>query len=158
MQNYIKPKADLAICDAARDTSIPARASLVWNLISRDCSIIEWHDRIESCEAAADPGGRLKRVMVLKSRAGRDPIRMVETELLRSPEIMTISYVVEIEGLPIENYHAQIMVADEDGGCHLVQRSRFTAPRDLATDMRSLVEDFYRVGQEGIAEMMRRAG
>ena len=85
-------------------------------------------------------------------QVGEHPVTtMYEVELLRSDEIMTIAYIVDIENLPVENYHAQISVTPiSDTQCEARIRSRFIGVDwgIPGLDAQNIVTDFYTKGPQ----------
>ena len=141
------------ICEVAYSVRIEADSSSVWNKICEACSILDWNERIAKCESSLSDQGQIVRHYTLHPVNGFTPT-MVETELLRSDAIMTITYMVEMTILPITDYVAQILVTPlEDGACEAQIRSRFV---DTGTgpDAAELVDGFYRVGLDALAKLM----
>lgn len=103
------PDPKRTIIEVSEDIAINADAKLVWDMICKPCSLKAWHDDVDTCTPSED-AGRKARTYVMKQVKKHPPVKMYEVELLRSPEIMTISYVVDVQNLPVENYHAQITV------------------------------------------------
>ena len=147
-------QATKRIVDVSEETTIPAPAAAVWAKLCEENSAREWHDRIDTSDEYVDDKGRLTRKFVLHEAEG-ERIVMYESEILRSDDIMTITYVVEMTVLPITAYHAQIMVSPAaDGGSRVVWRSRMTQPDTDLFDAHALVTDFYRTGLAGLARVM----
>ncbi len=141
------------IWEASYSVRISAEPRSVWDKVCAECSILEWNARIADCKSSVNSQGQIVRNYVLHTVAGYEPT-MVETELLRSDAIMTITYMVEMTVLPITDYVAQILVTPtDDGGCEVQIRSRFV---DTSADQSAtlMVEDFYRVGLDKLAEIM----
>lgn len=141
------------ICEASYSVRIAAEPRAVWDKICAECSILEWNARIAECKSGVSEQGQIVRHYVLHPVGPYVPT-MVETELLRSDAIMTITYKVEMTVLPITDYVAQILVTPtEDGSCEARIRSRFvdTSPGHDAVGM---VDQFYRIGLDALAELM----
>lgn len=119
------PKSKRSIVEVSETITIKADASKVWNMICMPCSLKEWHDDVDTCTPTED-AGRKARTYVMKQVGAHPPVTMYEVELLRSPEIMTIAYVVDVQNLPVEHYHAQITVTPVgEGQCETRIRSIF---------------------------------
>ncbi|MEM0923502.1 MAG: SRPBCC family protein [Pseudomonadota bacterium] len=146
------------IAEVTRAVEIAAPAERVWAAITGETAILDWHPAVASCTAGVDDAGRLTRHMVLHPAPdvppGTPPIAMFETELLRSAAIFTISYVVEIEGLAIRDYHAQMSVTPEEAGCLTRLRSRFVMPVSATPDPRVQVAEFYEMGLARLARQL----
>ncbi len=113
------------IVEVSETVAIKADAVDVWDMICRPCSLKEWHDDVDTCTPTED-AGRRARTYRMKQVGAHPPVTMYEVELLRSPEIMTIAYVVDVQNLPVDHYHAQITVTPvADGRCTTRIRSIF---------------------------------
>lgn len=138
------------ICEVSHTVATTAPAEAVWSKICAPCSILEWNPRIVKCDSRETDQGQIVRDYVLFP-GGDDAPTMVETELLRSDPIMTITYMVEIKGLPITDYVAQILVTpDGETGCTVEIRSRFV-DLEVGVDAAQLVVDFYQIGLETLS-------
>ncbi|MEM7507927.1 MAG: SRPBCC family protein [Pseudomonadota bacterium] len=154
-----RPQSQGRIVEVRKDWGVNAPALAVWQMITGECAILDWHDRIATCRSYLNDQGLLTRDYVLHAEPGETPITMVETELLRSDPIMTITYVVEIQGLPITDYHAQMMVTPETEDRALATiRSRFVMypTGDPALDARDIVAGFYQSGLLKLADVVGR--
>ena len=141
------------ICEVAYSVRIEADSAAVWDKICEPCSILQWNERIAECENALSDQGQIVRHYTLHPVAGVTPT-MVETELLRSHAIMTITYMVEMTVLPISDYVAQILVTPlEDGGCEATIRSRFVDTETMP-GAEAMVADFYKIGLDALAALM----
>lgn len=119
------PNPDRKIVEVSETIAIKANAADVWNLICKSCSLKEWHDDVDTC-TPTDDDVRRARTYVMKRVGKHKPVTMYEVELLRSPEIMTIAYVVDVQNLPVDHYHAQITVTPTtEGECETRIRSIF---------------------------------
>jgi len=140
---------DRTIIEVSETIDIGAAPASVWNKICEPCSLKEWHDDVDTCERSEDDQGRLARTYVMKTTGAHPAVTMYEVELLRSPEIMTIAYVVDVRNLPVENYHAQITVTPiSDDTCRTRIRSIFVGV-DWGVpglDPAKFVSEFYRRG------------
>ena len=152
------PSFHRRIVEVSQERAIAAPAIDVWNKICEPCSLTQWHDDVVSCERSIDEQGRLARHYVMR-QVGENPVtKMYEVELLRWDEIMTIAYIVDIENLPIEHYHAQISVTPiSDTECEARIRSRFIGLdwRIPGLDAQNVVTDFYTSGLKKLGEIMR---
>ncbi|MEM7212169.1 MAG: SRPBCC family protein [Pseudomonadota bacterium] len=141
------------ICEVAHTVTISAAAEAAWKTICAPCSILDWNPRIVGCDSRTNGHGQIVRDYVLFP-GGEDAPTMVETELLRSDGIMTITYMVEMRGLPISDYVAQIVVTPQAGqGCSVEIRSRFV-DLEVGIDASDLVRDFYAIGLETLADRL----
>lgn len=141
------------IREVSYSVSIAAPAEKVWRKICAPCSILEWNARIVQCESRTNGQGQIVRDYVV-APGGEDAPMMTETELRRSDPIMTITYFVEMVGLPIQEYVAQILVTPTgETGCTAEIRSRFV-DLEVGVDAGQLVRDFYSVGLDRLAELM----
>ena len=137
------------IVEVSETIDIKASPATVWNKICEPCSLKEWHDDVDTCERSHDDKGRLARNYVMKPNGDHKPVTMYEVELLRSPEIMTIAYIVDVRGLPVENYHAQITVTPvDDDACQARIRSIFVGVDwgVPALEPGRVVSEFYKRG------------
>ena len=85
-------------------------------------------------------------------------VTMTETELVRSGATMTIVYLVDIKGLPLADYVAQMTVTPLSASrCAVTNRARFRdlAGKSDAFDAEILVADFYDSGLAGLAELVQ---
>ena len=138
------------ICEVSHTVTAQADPKAVWDLICAPCSILDWNPRIVNCDSRTNAQGQIVRDYVLHPGGDGAPT-MVETELLRSDAIMTITYMVEMVGLPITDYVAQILVTPNDaGGCSVEIRSRFV-DLEVGVDTSELVLGFYTIGLETLA-------
>lgn len=148
---------DRRIIEVSQERVIHAPAIDVWNKICEPCSLTQWHDDVETCKRSFDKEGRLARNYVMK-KVGKNPAtEMYEVELLRSTEIMTIAYIVDVKHLPIEHYHAQISVTPiSDAQCEARIRSRFVGVDwgHPALEPQNVVTDFYTKGLTKLGELM----
>ena len=78
------------ICEVSERKQVAATAESVWQKICEPCSIRQWNSRIADCETFENDQGQIVRNYVLASETAEAPT-MVETELLRSNDIMTIT-------------------------------------------------------------------
>ncbi|MEL6999352.1 MAG: SRPBCC family protein [Pseudomonadota bacterium] len=132
----------------------PAAASEVWQRICAPCSILEWNPRIAECHSYTNAAGQVMRDYVLAPGGDGAPT-MVETELSRLDAIMTITYTVDINGLPISDYVAQISVTPAgDADCEVELRSRFVDLGVPGVDASDLVAMFYEAGLQGLSDLM----
>ncbi|MEL6479047.1 MAG: SRPBCC family protein [Pseudomonadota bacterium] len=146
------------IAEVARHQPVSAKAARVWDLISAEDAILKWHPSVAQCVSGMDQAGRITRAMTLHATGGGAPVRMDETELLRSAEIMTITYMVEIHGLPIRNYLAQMSITPHgQASCQATLRSRFTMPEAAHSGADDLVGGFYEAGLTRLAALMGAA-
>ena len=148
---------DRRIVEVSQERAIAAPAIDVRNKICEPCSLTQWHDDVETCERSFDDKGRLARHYVMKQVDKRPITKMYEVELLRSDEIMTIAYIVDIENLPIEHYHAQISVTPiDETRCEARIRSRFIGVdwRIAGPDAQNVVTDFYASGLTKLGQIM----
>ena len=153
MQNDT-PNPDRKIVEVSETVAINADAPKVWDMICKTCSLKEWHDDVDTCTPSKDDGQRA-RTYVMKTAGDHPPVKMYEVELLRSPQIMTIAYVVDVQGLPVDHYHAQITVTPVGAGeCTARIRSIFVdaewGPPGL--DPSKFVAAFY---QRGLTKLKR---
>lgn len=143
------------ISEVSRTADVDAPAAFVWRKLCEPCSILQWNSRIATCRSKTDERGRIVRHYTLASEDDAPPT-MVETELDRSDAIMAITYAVEIQGLPISNYVAQITVTPKTAESAVVEiRSRFVDVAYPNFDASVLVGVFYDTGLGGLAELMR---
>ena len=141
------------IRDVSYSVSIAAPAAKVWQRICAPCSILEWNPRIVGCESTKNDQGQIVRNYIF-APGGEGAPTMVETELRRSDPIMTITYYVDLTGLPIREYVAQILVTPTgDAACTTEIRSRFV-DLEVGIDAGELVREFYQVGLERLSELM----
>lgn len=141
------------ICEVSQTVDVKASATTVWQRICEPCSILDWNPRIVGCESRTNANGQIVRDYVM-APGGSSAATMVETELLRSEGIMTITYMVEMTGLPIRDYVAQIVVTPVgEGACTVEIRSRFV-DLQMGVDASDLVRQFYAIGLERLAELM----
>ena len=151
------PAPDRRIVEVSQERTIKASAKDVWNKICEPCSPKQWHDDVDTCERSCDEKGRLARTYVMK-KVGKNPVtEMYEVELLRSDEIMTIAYIVDIKNLPIEHYHAQISVTPiSETQCEARIRSRFIGVDwgIPGLDAQNVVTDFYTRGLTQLGKLM----
>ena len=141
------------ICEVAYSVRIEADSRAVWDKICEPCSILQWNERIAKCESSLSDQGQIVRHYTLHPVSGFTPT-MVETELLRSDAIMTITYMVEMTVLPISDYVAQILVTPlEDGGCETQIRSRFVDTEKMP-GAEAMVAEFYKIGLDALAALM----
>ena len=141
------------IREVSHSVSIAAPAAEVWQRICAPCSILEWNPRIVGCESTTNDQGQIVRHYIV-APGGEGAPTMVETELRRSDPIMTITYYVDLTGLPIREYVAQILVTPvNDAECTTEIRSRFV-DLEAGIDAAELVKDFYRVGLDRLSELM----
>ncbi|MEM9062486.1 MAG: SRPBCC family protein [Pseudomonadota bacterium] len=143
------------ICTVSRGRVIHAQPRAVWERLCAPCSILDWNPRISDCRSYESPEGQIMRDYVLAPGGPQAPT-MIETELSRSDSIMAITYEVEIKGLPISDYVAQISVTPEDGdaACTVELRSRFVDLKAPGVDAAGLVASFYEAGLVGLAALM----
>jgi hypothetical protein len=155
------PKPGRRIVEVSQEQTVNAPAKVVWDKICEPCSLTQWHDDVETCERSHDEKGHLARHYVMK-QVGEHPVTtMYEVELLRSDEIMTIAYIVDIENLPVENYHAQISVTPiSDTQCEARIRSRFIGVDwgIPGLDAQNIVTDFYTKGLSKMGRIMEGKG
>lgn len=119
------PNPNRKIIEVSEQIAIKADATAVWDMICKPCSLKEWHDDVDTCTPTED-AGRKARTYGMRQVGEHPPVTMYEVELLRSPEIMTIAYVVDVKGLPVDHYHAQItVIPGADGHCETRIRSIF---------------------------------
>jgi hypothetical protein len=143
------------ICEVSYSVRIDADSNAVWDKICEPCSILQWNERIAKCENSLSDQGQIVRHYTLHPVSGFTPT-MVETELLRSDAIMTITYMVEMTVLPITDYVAQILVTPlEGGGCEAQIRSRFVDTKALP-GAETMVAEFYKVGLDALAVLMEQ--
>ena len=152
-----RPLAAPRIVEVSQERAILAPAIDVWNKICEPCSLTQWHDDVDTCVRSQDEQGRLARTYVMKPNGDFPVTKMYEVELLRSDEIMTIAYIVDIENLPIKHYHAQISVTPvTETECEARIRSRFVGVdwgiRGL--DAQNIVTDFYTKGLSKLGRIM----
>lgn len=141
------------IREVSYSVSIPAPSDKVWRKICAPCSILEWNSRIVQCESRTNTQGQVVRDYIV-APGGESAPMMTETELRRSDPIMTITYFVEMVGLPIQEYVAQILVTPAgETDCTAEIRSRFV-DLEVGIDAGQLVKDFYAVGLDRLAEVM----
>lgn len=141
------------ICEVSYSVSIAAPAERVWDKICAPCSILEWNPRIVGCESMTNDQGQIVRDYVL-APGGEGAPTMVETELRRSDAIMMITYYVDLVGLPIQEYVAQILVTPvRETDCTAEIRSRFV-DLERGLDASALVKEFYETGLDRLAELM----
>ena len=144
------------ICEVSYSVSIAAPAERVWDKICAPCSILEWNPRIVECESTTNGQGQIVRNYVVASSEKIAPT-MVETELRRSDPIMMITYYVDLVGLPIQEYVAQILVTPvRESECAAEIRSRFV-DLEVGIDAGALVKDFYKTGLDRLSELMSEA-
>lgn len=150
------PSPKRAIIEVSETIAIKADATDVWNMICMPCSLKEWHDDVDTCTPGED-SERRARTYVMKQVGKHKPVTMYEVELLRSPEIMTIAYVVDVQNLPVDHYHAQITVTPVgDGQCETRIRSIFV-DADWGVpglDPGKFVSEFYLKGLTKLRGMM----
>ncbi len=153
------PTSKPRIIEVSQERAIQAPAIDVWNKICEPCSLKQWHDDVDTCERSFDEKGRLARTYVMNPVGDNPVTRMYEVELLRSDEIMTIAYIVDIENLPIDHYHAQISVTPiSESECEARIRSRFVGVDwgIKGLDPQNVVTDFYTKGLKKLGEIMLR--
>lgn len=152
-----RPDFERRIVEVSQERAIKAPAMDVWNKICEPCSLKQWHDGVKTCERSFDDKGRLARTYIMH-QVGSNPVtEMYEVELLRSDEIMTIAYIVDIKNLPIEHYHAQISVTPiDDTQCEARIRSRFVGVdwKISGLDAQNVVTDFYTRGLTKLGKLM----
>ena len=140
------------IREVSYSVSITAPAGRVWKKICEPCSILEWNPRIVGCESRKNDQDQIVRDYIV-APGGEGAPTMVETELRRSDPIMTITYYVEMDGLPIREYVAQILVTPSgEAECTVEIRSRFV-DLDVGIDAGELVKDFYKEGLDRLSEL-----
>ncbi len=144
------------IVEVSETIEIQADAAKVWAMICETCSLKTWHDAVDTCTPTED-AGRRARTYVMKQAGKHPPVTMYEVELLRSPEIMTIAYVVDVRGLPVDHYHAQITVTPvSDGACKARIRSIFVDAKwgPASLDPAKFVSKFYLSGLTKLKGLM----
>ena len=147
------------IVEVREDFTIRAPGEAVFDKICEPCSLLQWHDGLESCKSSTDDQGRLTRHYVMNAVGEHPQVKMYEVELLRAPNIMTITYIVEVENMPLTDYHAQITVTPlTDTYCRAMIRSRFVRVETgvAGLDARDIVSDFYIAGLSKLSEIMRQ--
>lgn len=142
------------ISEVSRTAAIPADASAVWQKLCEPCSILQWNPRIAACRTETDGQGRIVRHYTLAAEAEPAPT-MVETELDRRDAIMAITYKVEIVGLPVTDYVAQISVTPAEVGAEVSIRCRFVDVAYPAFDATALVGQFHETGLDGLQALMQ---
>ena len=145
------------IVEVSEEWTINAAASAVWNKVCEPCSLLEWHGDVATCDRSFDDKGRLTRDYVMRQAGEHPAISMHEVELLRSAPIMTITYIVDVQNLPVLNYHAQMTVTPvSQGVCKARIRSRFVSDQVNAPgfDAQDFVSKFYIRGLSRLCEIM----
>lgn len=147
----------MSICCVSRARKIQVNATEVWQELCAPCSILKWNPRIAECHSRTNAAGQITRDYVLAPGGDGAPT-MVETELSRSDAIMTITYTVDMRGLPISDYVAQISVTPAgDADCEVELRSRFVDLGVPGVDASDLVATFYEAGLQGLSDLMASA-
>ena len=157
-----KPDPSKEIVEVRQEWIMALPAHKIWDILIADNRVGTWHPRIaRSVEWLDDQGRRVRKLSMHKLPGADKANEIIETELIRSHPLMTITYYVEQQDLPFDDYLASMDVTPVGPNhakvvwqCRMVMHE----PRGRFTNTRWIVSDFYRDGLAGLAKLTDTPG